>query len=334
MNLIIPRNYNPVLNLRDTEIAIKLVKDFFETELARALNLTRVSAPIMVTPDSGLNDNLNGVERPVSFDVLETGRQVEIVHSLAKWKRMALKTYGFSAGEGLYTDMNAIRRDEITDNIHSIFVDQWDWERIMAPGERNEQFLRDIVSRIYMTFRKTEGYVCANYPYIKPELPDNITFVTTQELEDRYPELSPKEREYRAVREYGAVFLMQVGGALRSGQPHDGRAPDYDDWSLNGDILLYDPLLDISLEVSSMGIRVDPETLRKQLKIRGCEDRAELPFQKALLNGELPQTIGGGIGQSRMCVYLLRKAHVGEVQASLWPDEVQAACKDANILLL
>ena len=313
MNLIIPRDYNPVLDLRDTEIAIKLVKDFFETELAKALNLTRVSAPIMVTPESGLNDNLNGVERPVSFDVLETGATVEIVHSLAKWKRQALKTYGFSVGEGLYTDMNAIRRDEETDNIHSIFVDQWD---------------------IYLTFRKTEGYVCAHYPHIRPELPENISFVTTQELEDEYPDKTPKEREYIAAKKYGAVFLMQVGGALRSGKPHDGRAPDYDDWSLNGDILLYDPLLDISLEVSSMGIRVDPETLRKQLKIRGCEERANLPFQKALLNGELPQTIGGGIGQSRMCVYFLRKAHVGEVQASLWPDEVVKACRNAHIPLL
>ena len=334
MNLIIPKNYNPVLDLRDTEIAIKLVKDFFEQELARALNLTRVSAPIMVTPESGLNDNLNGVERPVSFDIKETGQTAEIVHSLAKWKRQALKTYGFSVGEGLYTDMNAIRRDEETDNIHSIFVDQWDWERIMAPSERNEGFLREIVGRIYLTLRKTEGFVCAHYPHIKPELPDHITFVTTQELEDRYPNLSSKEREYKAAKEYGAVFLMQVGGALRSGKIHDGRAPDYDDWSLNGDILLYDPLLDISLEVSSMGIRVDPETLMKQLKIRGCEERAELPFQKALLNGELPQTIGGGIGQSRMCVYFLRKAHVGEVQASLWPEEVQKACHNGNIPLL
>ena len=334
MNLIIPQNYNPVLDLRDTEIAIKLVKDFFETELAKALNLTRVSAPIMVTPESGLNDNLNGVERPVSFDIKETGQTAEIVHSLAKWKRQALKTYGFSVGEGLYTDMNAIRRDEETDNIHSIFVDQWDWERIMAPTERNEAFLREIVGRIYLTLRKTEGFVCAHYPHIKPELPDHITFVTTQELEDRYPNLSSKEREYKAAKEYGAVFLMQVGGALRSGKIHDGRAPDYDDWSLNGDILLYDPLLDISLEVSSMGIRVDPETLMKQLKIRRCEERAELPFQKALLNGELPQTIGGGIGQSRMCVYFLRKAHVGEVQASLWPEEVQKACHNGNIPLL
>ncbi len=334
MKLIIPKDYNPVIYLRDTEVAIKLVKDFFETELSRQLNLTRVSAPIMVTPESGLNDNLNGVERPVAFDVLETGEMVEIVHSLAKWKRQALKTYGFKPGEGLYTDMNAIRRDEETDNIHSIFVDQWDWERIITEDERNEAFLREIVEKIYLTLRKTEGYVCAHYPHIKPELPDHITFVTSQELEDCYPDKTGKEREYLATKEYGAVFLMGVGGALKSGQIHDGRAPDYDDWSLNGDILLYDPLLDISLEGSSMGIRVNPETLRKQLAIRGCEDRAELPFQKALLNGELPQTIGGGIGQSRMCVYLLRKAHVGEVQASLWPKDVVEACYKANIQLL
>lgn len=334
MNLIVPKNYNPVLDLRDTEIAIKLVKDFFETELARALNLTRVSAPIMVTPESGLNDNLTGVERPVSFDVLETGETVEIVHSLAKWKRQALKTYGFHPGEGLYTDMNAIRRDEVTDNIHSIFVDQWDWELIIDPDQRNVETLKNIVERIYLTLRKTEGFVCAHYPHIKPELPDRIAFVTSQELEDRYPDLSGKEREYQAVREYGAVFLMGIGGALKSGGIHDGRAPDYDDWNLNGDILLYDPLLDISLEVSSMGIRVDPETLRRQLAIRGCEERAKLPFQKALLAGDLPQTVGGGIGQSRMCVYLLRKAHVGEVQASLWPDDVVQACHEANIQLL
>ena len=334
MRLIIPENYNPVLNLRDTELAIKLVKDFFETELARALNLTRVSAPIMVTPESGLNDNLNGVERPVSFDILETGKQAEIVHSLAKWKRQALKTYGFKPGEGLYTDMNAIRRDEETDNIHSIFVDQWDWERIITREERNLDFLKEIVRKIYLTFRKTEGYVCAHYPHIKPELPDEITFVTTQELEDRYPDMTSREREYAAAREYGAVFLMGVGGKLRSGKIHDGRAPDYDDWSMNGDILLYSRLLDISLEVSSMGIRVDEESLRRQLKERGCEERAELPFQKALLNNELPLTIGGGIGQSRMCVYFLRKAHVGEVQASLWPDETVEACHQANIQLL
>lgn len=334
MHLIIPKDYNPVLNTRDTEIAIKLVKDFFERELARQLNLTRVSAPIMVTPQSGLNDNLNGVERPVDFDILETGERAEIVHSLAKWKRMALKTYGFAPGEGLYTDMNAIRRDEITDNIHSIFVDQWDWERILTPQERNEATLRAIVEKIYETLQATEDHVCAHYPHITPELPKRIAFVTTQELEDRYPDKTSKEREYLAAKEHGAVFLMGIGGALRSGKIHDGRAPDYDDWSLNGDILLYYKPLDISLELSSMGIRVDPAALRRQLKIRGCQERAKLPFQAALLRGELPQTIGGGIGQSRMCVYFLRKAHVGEVQASLWPADVMDACRKANIQLL
>ncbi len=334
MHLIIPKDYNPVLNTRDTEIAIKLVKDFFERELARQLNLTRVSAPIMVTPQSGLNDNLNGVERPVDFDILETGERAEIVHSLAKWKRMALKTYGFAPGEGLYTDMNAIRRDEITDNIHSIFVDQWDWERILTPQERNEATLRAIVEKIYETLQATEDHVCAHYPHITPELPKRIAFVTTQELEDRFPDKTSKEREYLAAKEHGAVFLMGIGGALRSGKIHDGRAPDYDDWSLNGDILLYYKPLDISLELSSMGIRVDPAALRRQLEIRGCQERAKLPFQAALLRGELPQTIGGGIGQSRMCVYFLRKAHVGEVQASLWPADVMDACRKANIQLL
>lgn len=334
MHLIIPKDYNPVLNTRDTEIAIKLVKDFFERELARQLNLTRVSAPIMVTPQSGLNDNLNGVERPVDFDILETGERAEIVHSLAKWKRMALKTYGFAPGEGLYTDMNAIRRDEITDNIHSIFVDQWDWERILTPQERNEATLRAIVEKIYETLQATEDHVCAHYPHITPELPKHIAFVTTQELEDRFPDKTSKEREYLAAKEHGAVFLMGIGGALRSGKIHDGRAPDYDDWSLNGDILLYYKTLDISLELSSMGIRVDPAALRRQLEIRGCQERAKLPFQAALLRGELPQTIGGGIGQSRMCVYFLRKAHVGEVQASLWPADVMDACRKANIQLL
>ena len=334
MHLIIPKDYNPVLNTRDTEIAIKLVKDFFERELARQLNLTRVSAPIMVTPQSGLNDNLNGVERPVDFDILESGERAGIVHSLAKWKRMALKTYGFAPGEGLYTDMNAIRRDEITDNIHSIFVDQWDWERILTPQERNEAALRAIVEKIYETLHATEDYVCAHYPHITPELPKHIAFVTTQELEDRYPDKTSKEREYLVAKEHGAVFLMGIGGALRSGKIHDGRAPDYDDWSLNGDILLYYKPLDISLELSSMGIRVDPAALRRQLEIRGCQERAKLPFQAALLRGELPQTIGGGIGQSRMCVYFLRKAHVGEVQASLWPADVMDACRKANIQLL
>lgn len=335
MALIIPEHYNPVLGVKETQVAIKLVKDYFEQELAAALNLVRVSAPIMVTEDSGLNDNLNGVERPVGFDIKEQpGVKAEIVHSLAKWKRMALKEYGFHVGEGLYTDMNAIRRDEDTDNIHSIFVDQWDWEYIIDPSKRNEATLRAIVEKVYDTLQRTERHVCRYYSFIEPSLPDRITFVTSQELEDRYPDKTPKEREYLAVKEYGAVFLMQIGGALKSGQIHDGRAPDYDDWTLNGDILLYYAPLDISLEVSSMGIRVDPEALRRQLAIRGCEERAQLPFQKALLDGQLPQTIGGGIGQSRMCIYFLKKAHVGEVQSSLWPEAVQKACRDANIQLL
>lgn len=342
MHLIIPKNYNPVLNLRDTEIAIKLVKDFFETELARALNLTRVSAPIMVTPGSGLNDNLNGVERPVSFDVLETGETAEIVHSLAKWKRQALKTYGFQPGEGLYTDMNAIRRDETTDNIHSIFVDQWDWEKIITPKQRTMETLQATVRAIYLTLRKTEGFVCAHYPHIKPELPDDITFVSSQELEDLYPDLPPKEREYRAVREYGAVFLTGIGGALRSGQMHDGRAPDYDDWStpteggykgLNGDIIVWNPVLESAFELSSMGIRVDAEALERQLAICGCPERREMEFHRLLLEGRLPLSIGGGIGQSRLCMFYLRCAHIGEVQVSIWPERMIAECAAHGIYL-
>ena len=335
MALIIPKDYNPVLGIKETQVAIKLVKDYFEQELAAALNLVRVSAPIMVTEASGLNDNLNGVERPVSFDIKEQpGVNAQIVHSLAKWKRMALKEYGFHVGEGLYTDMNAIRRDEETDNIHSIFVDQWDWEYIIDPARRNEETLRQIVEKVYDALQRTERHVCRYYSFIQPSLPERIAFVKSQELEDRYPDKTPKEREYLAVKEHGAVFLMQIGGAMRSGQIHDGRAPDYDDWSLNGDILLYYEPLDISLEVSSMGIRVDPQALQRQLAIRGCQERGKLPFQQALLRGELPQTIGGGIGQSRMCIYFLKKAHVGEVQSSLWPQEVQSACRQANIQLL
>lgn len=335
MKLIIPENYNPVLGIKETQVAIKLVKDYFERELAAALNLVRVSAPIMVTADSGLNDNLNGTERPVAFDILEQpGVKAEIVHSLAKWKRMALKEYDFLEGEGLYTDMNAIRRDEETDNIHSIFVDQWDWECIISKDKRNFDTLEKFVERVYETLLRTERHVCRYYPFIKPSLPESITFITTQELEDRYPDLTPSQREYEAVKEYGAVFAMQVGGKLKSGKIHDGRAPDYDDWTLNGDILLYYAPLDISLEVSSMGIRVDKAALERQLKERGCEDRASLPFQKALLSDTLPQTIGGGIGQSRMCIYFLKKAHVGEVQSSLWPKDILEVCKEANIQLL
>jgi len=334
-NLMIPPRYKAHLNIRETEIAIKYVKDYFERELANQLNLTRVSAPLFVQPESGLNDTLNGIERPVSFGIKEQeDKHVEIVHSLAKWKRYALKRYGFSHGEGLYTDMNAIRRDEDTDNLHSIFVDQWDWEMIISKHERNLQTLRAVVIKVYDALRFTENFMAEKYGYICPILPEKIHFMTTQELEDRYPDLTPKEREHEIAKEKKAVFLMQIGDKLASGEAHDGRAPDYDDWSLNGDIIVYYPVLDVALELSSMGIRVDEEALTRQLEIRGCQERAKLPFQKALLNGELPYTIGGGIGQSRICMFFLRKAHVGEVQASVWPEEIVESCEDNGIHLL
>lgn len=334
-SLIIPKNYSSKLNIRETEVAIKYVKDFFERELANQLNLTRVSAPLFVVPESGLNDTLNGVERPVSFGIKEQGdREAEIVHSLAKWKRHALKRYGFKHGEGLYTDMNAIRRDEDTDNIHSIFVDQWDWEKIIYKDERNLSTLRSAVKRVYKALRNTEKFMSEKYGFINRILPDDIFFLTSQELEDMYPGSTPKEREYQITKLKGAVFVMQIGGELKSGEIHDGRAPDYDDWSLNGDILIYYPILDIALELSSMGVRVDEEALERQLAIRGASDRAELPFQKALLNGELPYTIGGGIGQSRICMLFLRKAHIGEVQASLWPDEMLEECERNQVHIL
>ena len=305
--IVIPEGYKPLLNLKETQIAIKQVKDFFQRELAAELNLKRVSAPLFVSPDSGLNDNLNGVERPVSFGVKEQDdKPFEIVHSLAKWKRLALKRYNFNVGEGLYTDMNAIRRDEETDNIHSIFVDQWDWEKIIPADARNEKTLRDTVKAVYEALRVTEKYVANKYDYVECFLPEEITFITTQELVDLYPDMSAKEREYEIVKKHGAVFLMQIGDILSNGEKHDGRAPDYDDWKLNGDILVYYPVLDIALELSSMGIRVNAEVLAEQLKKAGCEERAELPFQKDLLEGRLPQTIGGGIGQSRICMFFLR----------------------------
>ncbi|HIS48740.1 MAG TPA: aspartate--ammonia ligase [Candidatus Scybalocola faecigallinarum] len=333
--LIIPEGYKSPLDIRETEIAIKYVKDYFERELANQLNLTRVSAPLFVEPESGLNDTLNGVERPVSFGIKEQAdREVEIVHSLAKWKRYALKRYGFHHGEGLYTDMNAIRRDEDTDNLHSLFVDQWDWEKIIDKEERNFDTLKENVRRVYDALRYTEKYMSEKYGYIKPILPDEIYFLTSQELEDMYPDKTPKERENEIVRLKGAVFLMQIGGDLASGEPHDGRAPDYDDWSLNGDILVYYPVLDMALELSSMGIRVDEEALVRQLAIRGCPERAQLPFQRALLDGKLPYTIGGGIGQSRICMFFLRKAHVGEVQSSIWPQGILEACEEKGVWLL
>lgn len=329
----IPDGYSSILSLRDTEIAIKKVKDFFERDLAIELNLTRVSAPLFVDSESGMNDNLNGSERPVKFDVL-SGENFEIVHSLAKWKRYALKMYGFERGEGLYTDMNAIRRDEETDNIHSIFVDQWDWEKIISKEDRNVETLKKTVKLIYSALRHTEYYISKEYDYLGCSLPERIHFITSNELEELYPEKSRKEREYLAAKEYGAIFLMKIGGALKDGKPHDGRAPDYDDWQLNGDIIVYYDVLDIALELSSMGIRVDEETLEKQLKISGCENRKEFAFHKSLLNGELPYTIGGGIGQSRMCMYFLRKAHIGEVQSSYWNKETVDYCKDHGAILL
>ncbi|MBQ6600706.1 MAG: aspartate--ammonia ligase [Clostridia bacterium] len=329
----IPEGYEPHLNLRETEIAIKKVKDFFERDLAIELNLTRVSAPLFVDRESGLNDNLSGKERPVSFDVF-SGKNFEIVHSLAKWKRYALNMYGFEKGEGLYTDMNAIRRDEDTDNIHSIFVDQWDWEKIIAKEDRTEKYLKKTVKLIYSALRHTEYYISKEYNFLGTQLPEKITFITSSELEERYPDKSRKEREYLAAKEYGAIFLMQIGGKLKDGAPHDGRAPDYDDWTLNGDIIVYYGVLDIALELSSMGIRVDEEAMEKQLKESGCEDRKSLPFHKALLAGELPYTIGGGIGQSRMCLFFLRKAHIGEVQSSYWDEETVKYCKENGAELL
>ena len=333
--IYIPDGYSSALNLHDTQVGIKTVKDFFQNLLAEQMNLLRVSAPLFVTPESGLNDNLNGIERPVKFGIKEQGEaEAEIVHSLAKWKRYALKKYGFEVGEGLYTDMSAIRRDEDTDNIHSIYVDQWDWEKIITKEDRNIDTLKSVVRDIYKVLRKTEKYMAIEYDYIEEILPHDIFFLTTHELEDMYPDKTPKEREYLIAKEKGAVCLMQIGDKLLSGKPHDGRAPDYDDWALNADIIVYYPVLDISLELSSMGIRVDEDSLASQLKKSGCEERAKLPFQKAILEKKLPYTIGGGIGQSRICMFFLRKAHIGEVQSSLWPDDVMAECEKKGVKLL
>jgi len=334
-HLYIPENYHSDLSLYDTQIAIKTVKDFFQQTLSEQLYLLRVSAPLFVPPESGLNDNLNGVERPVSFGIKEQKeRPAEIVHSLAKWKRYALKQYGFHIGEGLYTDMNAIRRDEDTDNIHSLYVDQWDWEKIILKKDRNIEYLKDTVKKIYKALKKTEKYMAIRYDYIEEILPKNISFITTQELLDLYPDCTPKEREDKIAKEKGAVFLMEIGDKLSNGQPHDGRAPDYDDWHLNGDIIVWYPVLGHSLELSSMGIRVDEEALQNQLVLAGCEDRAKLPFQKAILEQKLPYTVGGGIGQSRICMFFLRKAHIGEVQVSLWPDNIREYALAHGITLL
>lgn len=332
-NLIIPEGYKSKLGLLETEIAIKKLKDFFQDNLADALNLTRVSAPLFVNPKSGLNDDLNGIERPVEFD-LKTGELIQVVHSLAKWKRMALHRYNFTTGSGLYTDMNAIRRDEDLSNLHSFYVDQWDWEKVIKKEERTEATLRETVEKIYDVFKRTSQYIKKEYRYLTMELPNEIHFVTTQELEDLYPTHTPKEREDIVTKEYGAVFIMKIGGLLKSGEKHDGRAPDYDDWDLNGDIVFWNPVLNRAFELSSMGIRVSEESLAKQLKLAGAESRKELEFHKMLLEGKLPYTIGGGIGQSRICMFFLEKAHVGEVQASLWPEDMQNACVKAGIELL
>ena len=333
--LTIPKDYESELNLHDTQIAIKTIKDFFQALLAQRLHLARVSAPLFVDPATGLNDNLNGYERPVSFGIKEQNDKcAEVVHSLAKWKRYALQKYGFTLGEGIYTDMNAIRRDEDTDNIHSIFVDQWDWEKVISKEDRNLEYLKETVRTVYKCLRKTEQYMAIQYDFIDLILPKDIFFVTTQELEDMYPEKTPKEREYRISKEKGAVCIMQIGDKLASGEPHDGRAPDYDDWALNADIVVYYPVLDIALELSSMGIRVDRKSLLEQLEKSGCMDRAELPFQKSVIKEELPYTIGGGIGQSRICMFFLRKAHIGEVQSSIWPEDVVETCEMNGIKLL
>ena len=334
-HLYIPTDYTPALGLYDTQVAIKTVKDFFQQSLAEQLYLLRVSAPLFVTPESGLNDNLNGVERPVTFGIREQNeRPAEIVHSLAKWKRNALKQYGFHIGEGLYTDMSAIRRDEDTDNIHSIYVDQWDWEKIILKEDRNVEYLKETVRKVYKALKKTEKYMAIRYDYIEEILPKEIFFITTQELADLYPDKTPKEREDIIAKEKGAVFLMEIGDKLANGEPHDGRAPDYDDWHLNGDIIVWYPVLGHALELSSMGIRVDEDSLARQLKLSGCEDRAKLPFQKAILEKKLPYTVGGGIGQSRICMFYLRKAHIGEVQVSIWPDAVREKCAKCGINLL
>ena len=326
--------YMQILNDFETQKAISFIKDKFSTELCDSLDLTRVTAPLFVKASSGLNDNLNGVERPVSFDILETGEIAEVVHSLAKWKRMALHKYGFPIHTGLYTDMNAIRRDEVCDNIHSIYVDQWDWEKIITAEDRNVDYLKATVRSIFGAVKRTAKGVSEKYPQIEICLPEQIVFITTQQLLDKYPNLTAKQREYEAVKEYGAVFLMQIGGKLSNGEKHDGRAPDYDDWTLNGDILLYNKVLDCAFEISSMGIRVDRNALIKQLKAENAEDRMEFEFHKMLESGALPLTIGGGIGQSRLCMYLLQKAHIGEVQVSIWPEKEITKSKKKGINLL
>ena len=336
LKTVIPAGYSPCLNLYDTQKAIGLLKRLFEDNLGGALHLRRVSAPLFVEASTGLNDDLNGVERAVSFDIPDAGRDAQVVHSLAKWKRMALHRYQFSVGEGLYTDMNAIRRDEDLDNVHSVYVDQWDWEKVLAPRDRNLDYLKATVTTIVAALADTQSTLRAVYPQLTPlpAIQREVSFVTAQELEDLWPELSPKERENAWVKDHPTTFLMGIGAPLKSGKPHDGRAPDYDDWDLNGDLLVWNSVLGCAFEISSMGIRVSPESLDRQLTMAGCDDRRELPFHKMLLEGKLPLTIGGGIGQSRVSMYLLGKAHIGEVQASVWDKQTQEACRDAGVILL
>ena len=333
---VIPQGYQSLLSLYETQKAISLLKRLFEDKLSGALRLHRVSAPLYVAASSGLNDDLSGVERPVSFDINQVEDVAQVVHSLAKWKRLALKRYQFHMGEGLYTDMNAIRRDEELDNLHSSYVDQWDWEKIIDEEDRTVEYLHDTVTAIVRALADTQAFLRSVFPQlcVLPEIPREVTFVTSQELEDRWPELSGKERENAITKEHGVVFLMGIGGKLRSGKPHDNRAPDYDDWNLNGDILFWDSVNGQAIELSSMGIRVNPEVLDRQLTLSGCDNRRELPFHKMLLNGQLPQTMGGGIGQSRVSMLLLGKAHIGEVQSSLWDEENLAACEKLGITLL
>jgi aspartate--ammonia ligase len=342
--LTIPKEYKAYLNLKGTEEAIKYIKDFFQTKIVKELNLTRASAPIIVLSRTGINDRLTGIEKPISFTVTDMNEKAEIVQSLAKWKRVALADYDFKHGEGLYTDMNAIRPDERLDNLHSIYVDQWDWERVINKEERNLEFLKYIVRKIYKVIRETEKEVCQRYKQVPgPFLPDKIHFIHSEELEERYPDLLPREREDAICKEKGAIFIVGIGAKLKSGEPHDGRAADYDDWTtqtgkgkkgLNGDILVWYPILNCAFELSSMGIRVDKESLLRQLEIKGELDKVNLYFHQRLLGGELPLTIGGGIGQSRLCMLFLRKAHIGEIQSSIWPDEIREVCKDNNIFLL
>ena len=331
---ILPERYQPALGLYETQKAIGLIKNIFQVKLCAALHLKRVTAPLFVDPATGLNDDLNGVERPVGFDIPAVGIEGQVVHSLAKWKRLALHDYNFFVGNGLVADMNAIRRDEELDNLHSIYVDQWDWEKVIDESTRNEAYLKDTVRRIVSAICGTLDELKWQFSSLDTDLCRDVFFLTAQELEDMYPRLTPKEREGVITKKHKTVFIQQIGGKLRSGKPHDGRAPDYDDWSLNGDLLFWHEPLQCALEISSMGIRVDPESLDRQLAEAGCDNRRELPFHRMLLNGELPLTIGGGIGQSRLCMLLLGKAHIGEVQASLWDEETKRLCKEAGIVLL